>query len=118
MFRRVIDSNMPFYWAVGDEVYGRDDQLRQMLEDEGKGYVLAVPCNVHYYLNDQIGTTREHAEQLADDQWQRLSCGSGTKGERYYDWALVAFQNLAKSGGNEHLKLTHPEHLKMTHQGC
>ena len=98
MFRRVIDSNMPFYWAVGDEVYGRDDQLRQMLEDAGKGYVLAVPCNEHYYLNDQIGTTREHAEQLADEQWQRLSCGSGTKGERYYDWALVAFQNLAKSG--------------------
>lgn len=23
-------------------------------------------------------------------QWQRLSCGAGSKGERYYDWARVA----------------------------
>ena len=50
MFRHAINGNMPFCWAAGDEVYGRDDQLRQMLEDEGESYVLAVPSNEHYYL--------------------------------------------------------------------
>ena len=24
------------------------------------------------------------------NSWQRRSCGAGTKGERYYDWAAVA----------------------------
>jgi hypothetical protein len=29
--------------------------------------------------------------RLADGDWQRRSCGEGSKGQRFYDWALVRF---------------------------
>ena len=98
MFTRLIHGQMPFRWAVGDEVYGRDGKLRQMLEDAKKSYVLAVSCNEYYYVNGEAESTRKHSESLAQDQWKRVSCGPGSKGERYYDWALVEFPDLAKSG--------------------
>jgi hypothetical protein len=30
------------------------------------------------------------AARLPKRAWQRMSCGGGAKGERRYDWALVA----------------------------
>ncbi|MDZ4879169.1 MAG: hypothetical protein CLLPBCKN_008607 [Chroococcidiopsis cubana SAG 39.79] len=36
--------------------------------------------------------------QSDSQQWQRLSCGAGSKGERYYDWARVPV-NCDKSDG-------------------
>ena len=33
------------------------------------------------------GTARELAQQILDDQWQRLSAGDGSKGPRIYDWS-------------------------------
>lgn len=29
------------------------------------------------------------ASSLNPQQWQRLSCGQGSKGERFYDWARI-----------------------------
>jgi SRSO17 transposase len=49
-----------------------------------------------------IGWQRYRAEDLLppldSQQWQRLGCGTGSKGERYYDWASVAV-NCDKSDG-------------------
>lgn len=98
MIAHAIQRKVPFRWFVADEVYGRDEKVRQFLEESQKSYVLAVACNEQYYLNSRLGSTREHASQLAEDQWKRLSCGSGTKGERLYDWALIEFESRFKSG--------------------
>ena len=38
------------------------------------------------------------AQALPVEQWQRLSCGFGTKGERIYDWARIAVNCSHESG--------------------
>src|SRR5580693_4697819 len=45
MFARAVKAGVPFRWAAGDEVYGASPELREWLESEKKGYVLAVACN-------------------------------------------------------------------------
>jgi SRSO17 transposase len=42
----LADDTMP-PWAAGDEVYGRSDQLRTFLHDNGVGYVMRVGCAFH-----------------------------------------------------------------------
>jgi SRSO17 transposase len=98
MIANAIQRKVPFRWFVADEVYGRDEKVRQFLEESQKSYVIAVACNEQYYLDSRVGSTREHANRLADDQWKRLSCGSGTKGERFYDWGLIEFESRLESG--------------------
>ncbi len=38
------------------------------------------------------------AQALPSEQWQRLSCGNGTKGERIYDWATIAINCSNEQG--------------------
>jgi SRSO17 transposase len=38
------------------------------------------------------------AQSLQPEQWQRLSCGYGTKGERIYDWAAIVI-NCSRERG-------------------
>jgi len=45
MFARAVKAGVPFRWAAGDEVYGASSELREWLEEEKKGYVLAVARN-------------------------------------------------------------------------
>ena len=45
MFARAVKAGVPFRWAAGDEVYGASPELREWLEEQKKGYVLAVACN-------------------------------------------------------------------------
>lgn len=86
-------------WVVADEVYGTDGSFWWWLEHTGEqSYVLTVnkkQCVV-------IGWQRYRASDLVphkdSQQWHRLSCGMGSKGERYYDWARVAV-NCDRSRG-------------------
>ena len=90
MFARAVKAGVPFRWAAGDEVYGASPELREWLEGEKKGYVLAVACSA--MIQTKAGPRR--ADQLAAlvpaGAWQRISCADGSKGPRLYDWALVA----------------------------
>jgi SRSO17 transposase len=90
MIERAAAAGIPFGWVTADEAYGDNGPLRAFLEQERIGYVLAV-------ARDHVITTpagRRRADALAGKlpkrAWQRLSCGDGAKGRRYYDWALVA----------------------------
>jgi SRSO17 transposase len=90
MIERAVAAGVPFGWVTADEAYGDNGPLRAFLEQERIGYVLAV-------ARDHVITTpagRRRADTLAGRlpkrAWQRLSCGDGAKGRRYYDWALVA----------------------------
>jgi SRSO17 transposase len=76
-------------FASGDEVYGGRD-LRRAIRSRGMGYVLAVRTNTT--LAPCPGTTITAAramELIPDHAWQRLRTGSGTKGVRHYDWAML-----------------------------
>jgi SRSO17 transposase len=89
MFARAVEAGVPFRWAAGDEVYGASPELREWLEEQKKGYVLAVASNA--VIATKAGPKR--ADELAalapDGAWQRISCADGSKGPRLYDWALI-----------------------------
>jgi len=83
-------AGIPFAWVTADEAYGDNGPLRAFLEEQQVSHVLAVS-------RDHVITTpagRRHADALAvalpKRAWQRISCGNGAKGRRWYDWALVA----------------------------
>jgi SRSO17 transposase len=89
MFARAVKAGVPFRWAAGDEVYGASPELREWLEEQQKGYVLAVACNA--MIQTKAGPKRadELAALVPDRAWQRISCADGSKGPRLYDWALI-----------------------------
>jgi len=89
MIARALDVGTPASWVSGDEVYGNDPHLRAELHQRRIGYVLAVACDHHV----PTGAGKIRADALATrvpkHGRQRLSCGDGAKGRRYYDWASV-----------------------------
>jgi SRSO17 transposase len=89
MFARAVKAGVPFRWAAGDEVYGASPELREWLEEQKKGYVLAVACNA--VVETKAGPKRadELAAMVPQAAWQRISCADGSKGPRLYDWALI-----------------------------
>lgn len=99
MLSSAIHAGIRPAWFVADEVYGNDGSFWWWLEKTAKQpYVLTVNKKQPVV----IGWQRDRAEDLLppsdSQQWQRLSCGGGSKGERYYDWASVAV-NCDKSDG-------------------
>jgi SRSO17 transposase len=90
MIARAAGAGMPFCWVAADEVYGQNTPLRHWLEDHHISYVLAVPKS--FTAATAAGKLR--ADQLAAlvpaAGWQQVSCGQGSKGPRFYDWALIA----------------------------
>jgi SRSO17 transposase len=89
MISQALATGVPASWVAGDEVYGADSKLRKHLRQAGLGYVLTVAKD-HQILTG-IGARRaiELAVRLPKWSWQRLSAGRGSRGERWYDWALV-----------------------------
>jgi SRSO17 transposase len=89
MFARAVKAGVPFRWAAGDEVYGASPELREWLEEQKKGYVLAVACSA--VIQTKAGAKRadELAALVPEGAWQRISCADGSKGPRLYDWALI-----------------------------
>jgi SRSO17 transposase len=89
MTARALDAGTPASWAAGDEVYGADPGLRADLVRRRLGYVLAVAKT--HPITTGIGTrpAAQWAARLPRRAWQRLSAGTGAKGERFYDWALI-----------------------------
>jgi SRSO17 transposase len=98
MITRALDASAPARWVAGDEVYGNDPLLRGELERRGVGYVLEVSCSHH--LPTPAGSFRADtlAARVPPSAWQRYSAGAGTKGQRYYDWALVETTPSAHGG--------------------
>lgn len=86
MLERAFAAGMPGAWVTGDTVYGNDGKLRAYLEQERKGYVLAVACTHQVAL--PTGVKRGAAALVKRREaahWQRRSAGDGAKGPRLYD---------------------------------
>jgi hypothetical protein len=43
------------------------------------------------FLKGRRTKVADHLTRVPAEAWQRLSCGSGAKGERLYDWAIVTW---------------------------
>lgn len=113
MLESALKAGIRPAWFVADEVYGTDGSFWWWLEQTAEQpYVLTVnkkQCVV-------IGWQRYRASDLVphdSQQWQRLSCGMGSKGERYYDWARVAVNCDSSRGFQRWLlfrrSLEHPD---------
>ncbi|GAA1371477.1 IS701 family transposase [Catellatospora chokoriensis] len=94
MLTAALAAGISAGWVTADEAYGRDPLLRATLREHGVGYVLAVARN-HYTqvttrVKERVDVTESWLSSLA---WQRRSCGPGSKGERFYDWAWVSIHD-------------------------
>lgn len=89
MIGRALDAGVRCRWVAGDEVYGGNPLLRAELERREIGYVLAVACD--HQITTKAGALRADAlvKKLPKRAWQTLSAGTGAKGYRYYDWAVI-----------------------------
>jgi SRSO17 transposase len=76
-------------FVVGDEVYG-GRQLRRSVRQRGMGYVMAVRANHVVTTGSGRAVTAAAAAGLIPARaWHRMRTGSGTKGTRHYDWAML-----------------------------
>ncbi len=90
MIRAARAAGVPFAWFTADEEFGQNPGLCDYLETNRIPYVMAVPKNTRF--TDTTGNSvqvDELAKRLRPTAWQRRACGTGTKGYRVYDWALL-----------------------------
>jgi SRSO17 transposase len=85
---RLMAAGLPAKWVAFDEVYGRSEHLRKTAARAGLAYVAIIPCD--YPVTTPAGTTIRADAAVADAIFERRSCGNGSKGPRYHDWAMTA----------------------------
>jgi len=85
---RLLDAGLPARWAAYDEVYGRSGALRRLCESRGLAYVAVIPRGFRLTLPSGAAVRADQAAGHA--VFERRSCGNGSKGPRYADWALIA----------------------------
>jgi SRSO17 transposase len=89
MLAQAFSAQVPAAWVVGDTIYGHDE-LRRWLDEQGRRYVLAVPCSHAIWTQGQQVEARLLGAPLPADAWMRLAAGEGNQGPRWYDWACLA----------------------------
>jgi SRSO17 transposase len=88
-------------FVAGDEVYG-GRELRRSIRERGMGYVLAVRANHTVITGSGRTLTAAAAAGLIPARaWHRMRTGSGTKGTRHYDWAMLQVTSDDTPGGND-----------------
>ena len=85
---RLLAAGLPARWAAFDEVYGRSEKLRKQAAKAGLAYVAVIPCD--YQVTLPSGTVIRADQAVKDAAFERRSCGNGSKGPRYSDWAMTA----------------------------
>jgi hypothetical protein len=81
-------ARLPARWAAIDEVYGRSGKLRRACERAGLAYVAVIPCD--FQVTTPARTVIRADQAAADAVFERRSAGTGTKGPRISDWAMIA----------------------------
>lgn len=97
MLRRAVASGVSASWVCADEVYGSDSAFRTCCEELGLGYVVAITSAAQIFHKGMRGRVSDHVADFRKRDWKRLSCGSGTKGERLYEWAILRWPGTPES---------------------
>src|SRR5437588_161689 len=85
---RLLDVRMPARWIAFDEACTRSSRLREVCEEHGLPYAGIAPRDFRITLPS--GKVIKAEQALRDAVFERRSCGNGSKGPRYSDWALIA----------------------------
>ena len=96
---------MTFAAIAGDSVYGDDRELRQWLETRHQPSVVTISSTEHRWLGHESWSLADLSARLATRPWERLSCGAGSQGPRWYDWQRVRLNGPAAPGGRRWLVL-------------
>jgi SRSO17 transposase len=91
MLARALAAKIPATWVTADEVYGSDYTFRRFCEEKRLNYVVAISAATHLAVGLKRQAVRKYLAEIPASAWQRLSCGSGAKGQREYDWAYVTW---------------------------
>ncbi len=76
--------------------------LRRSIRQRGTGYVMAVRANhVVTTGSGRTVTAAAAAGMIPARAWHRMRTGSGTKGTRHYDWAMLEVTSDDTPGGQE-----------------
>lgn len=98
MLDRTFKAGVQAAWVTADTVYA-SGKMRQLLEKRRQPYVLAVPNNFMLRIVTPSGLQQpriaELFKTLRPEVWNRLSAGSGSKGERLYDWTRLSLRDLS-----------------------
>jgi len=97
MLKSAHDASVPFSWVTADSIYGDFRDIGMWLESISKGYVMAVSGKAYIwqgFTQHRVSKILEalpaaEADSPVSPGWERLSAGSGSKGERMYDWMLI-----------------------------
>ena len=89
MLERAWGAGVRAAWVTADTVYGQDPKFRRVLEKQGQSYVLAVPCQYPVGAGGARARVDAWVAGLGAGAWHRASAGSGSKGPRWYDWAVL-----------------------------
>lgn len=73
---------------AGDEVYG-SRALRRTCRTLDLGYAVAIRTNHKVQLLSGAVTCKDALKLLPQRAWQRMRTGTGSKGARDYDWAML-----------------------------
>jgi len=91
-FEHLRELGIPFFWAAGDEVYGRYRKLLEDHEENDEAYAYFIPRN--YSVKTCKGESKRVDELLdhADGRYELRSAGPGVNGPRYYEWAMLSLE--------------------------
>jgi len=103
LIERALNAKIPISWFVGDSVYGSSRKLRAFLEEQRKAHALAVTCKEQVVIEEKPQRVDEIAAALAQNDWQCLSAGAGSKGPRLYNWAVVPLKGAGIAGWGHYL---------------
>jgi SRSO17 transposase len=112
MLETVWQAGVPMRWVAGDEVYGDSTELRDLIIQRERWYVLAVRTHTPVWTErppvvepapqergrprtkvrlaggaPSATTVKEVVTRWYDSRWQRLTVAEGEKGLITYDWA-------------------------------
>jgi SRSO17 transposase len=97
-YNRFIKNGHRASWVAADEAYGRDPEFKINLEKHSQAYVLAVPKDTVMRVGLLKFKAEDWQKRVGKLEWNRASCGYGTKGERIYDWALIKRSEKCEEG--------------------
>jgi SRSO17 transposase len=98
MIGRAVAAGIAAAWVTADEAYGRDHRFRAGVRALGLDYVVAVARNQYVTTAGARHRVDVLTARLPATAWQMYSCGLGSKGPRWYQWAWMAIDNTAHPG--------------------
>jgi SRSO17 transposase len=107
MLERALEAGVKAEWVVADSVYGDSRRLGMFLEEREQPYVLAVSGKAHVwagFYQHRVGTVLdslrrgELPSEEAEEGWERISAGEGSKGPRLYEWLRLPLNPPLREG--------------------